>query len=242
VRADTPEAGQWRGLSGLATAFREFFRAWDNAWLEATDYRELDHDRVFVAVRFHGRGKASGVDLGQVWTKGAGIYRIRDGQVVKLIAYAEYDRALADLRLEEYAVPEESTTPDLAELSQRLLDAGNAGDIDAAMSFYAHDAVYDARRGGLRLEGREAIRGFFEEWSSVYEEVKIEVQEGRDLGHGVMFTVISQRARLPNTTAWAQEAFALVSIWADGLIQHTASYLDIDEGRAAAERVAEERR
>ena len=136
---------------------------------------------------------------------------------------------------------DESTTPDLVELTRRAVEAGNAGDIDAAMSFCAHDAVYDARRVGLRLEGREAIRGFLEQWRSVYEEVKIEVQEGRDLGHGVMFTVISQRGRLPNTTAWVQEAFPAVSLWADGLIQHTASYLDIDEARAAAERLAEER-
>ena len=79
---------------------RGVFRAWDNAWPEATDYRELDHERVFVAVRFHGRGKASGVDLGQLWTKGGGMCHIRDGQVVTLIVYAEYDRALADLGLE----------------------------------------------------------------------------------------------------------------------------------------------
>ena len=108
-------------------------------------------------------------------------------------------------------------------------------------SFCAHDAVYDARRVGLRLEGREAIRGFAEQWSSVYEEVTIEVREGRDLGHGVGFAVVSQRGRLPRTTAWVQEAFPLVSIWADGLIQHTASYLDIDEARATAERLAQER-
>jgi hypothetical protein len=138
-------------------------------------------------------------------------------------------------------MPEESTTPDLVELTRRAVEAGNAGDIDAAMSFCVHDAVYDARREGLRLEGREAIRSFLEEWRSVYEEVKIEVHEGRDLGHGVMFTVISQRGRLPNTTAWVQEAFPLVSIWADGLIQHTANYLDIDKARAAAERLAQER-
>ena len=136
---------------------------------------------------------------------------------------------------------QESTTPDLVELTRRAVEARNAGDIDAAMSFCAHDAVYDARRVGLRLEGREAIRGFAEQWSSVYEEVKIELQEGRDLGHGVMFTVISQHGRLPNTTAWVQETFPSVSIWADGLIQHIASYLDIDEARATAERLAQER-
>ena len=136
---------------------------------------------------------------------------------------------------------QESTTPDLVELTRRAVEARNAGDIDAAMSFCAHDAVYDARRVGLRLEGREAIRGFAEQWSSVYKEVKIEVQEGRDLGHGVMFTVISQRGRLPNTTAWVQEAFPVVSIWADGPVQRLTSYTDTDEARAAAERLAQER-
>jgi hypothetical protein len=139
-------------------------------------------------------------------------------------------------------MPEEPTTPDLVERLQRFVDATNAADFDAMASFYAHDAVYDARRVGLRLEGREAIRGFVEEWRGAYEEVTIEVREGRDLGHGVGFAVLSQRARLPSTTAWVQETFPLVGISStDGLIQHIASYLDIDEARATAERLAQER-
>ena len=101
VRADSPAAGQWRGLSGMATAFAEFLHAWDNFWMRATDYRELDHERVIVAARFGGRGKKSGVDLGQVWTKGASIFHIRDGQVAMLIIHTDYDRAVADLGLEE---------------------------------------------------------------------------------------------------------------------------------------------
>jgi len=38
-------------------------------------------------------------------------------------------------------VPEESTTPDLVELVRRLDEAANRLDFDAAMSFYAPDAV-----------------------------------------------------------------------------------------------------
>jgi hypothetical protein len=128
------------------------------------------------------------------------------------------------------------------EAARRLLDAINARDFDAMASFYAHDAVYDARRTGLRLEGRDAIRGFQEEWSSVYEEVKIEADELCDLGHGVGFAGFRQHARLPGTTAWVQEAFPLVSIWADGLIQRLTSYTDIEQARAAAERLAQERK
>jgi ketosteroid isomerase-like protein len=43
-------------------------------------------------------------------------------------------------------MPEEPTTPDLVERLQRFIDATNAADFDAMASFYAHDAVYDARR------------------------------------------------------------------------------------------------
>ena len=40
------------------------------------------------------------------------------------------------------AMSEESTTPDLVELSRRALEAVNRRDFDAMMSFYALDAVY----------------------------------------------------------------------------------------------------
>ena len=68
-------------------------------------------------------------------------------------------------------MPEDSTTPDLVELSQRLTDAINARDIDAAISFYARDAVWDSTAVGLEiLAGRAAIRGFFEDWVGAFED------------------------------------------------------------------------
>ena len=48
-------------------------------------------------------------------------------------------------------------------------------------------------------------------------------------------------ARLSGTTAWVQEALPVVSIWADGLIQRLRTDSDLDEARAAAERLAKER-
>jgi ketosteroid isomerase-like protein len=138
-------------------------------------------------------------------------------------------------------MPEEPTTPDLVERGIRLIDAINARDFDAMASFYAPDAVYDARRTVGRLEGHEAIRGFLEEFFGVYEEFEIAVDEARELGHGVVFAVFNQRARLPDTAGWVQEVFPMVSLWADGLIQQQVSYTNIDEARAAAERLVEER-
>jgi 2-(1,2-epoxy-1,2-dihydrophenyl)acetyl-CoA isomerase len=97
VRADTPEAGRWRGLDGMATAFREFLSAWEKISIEATQYQEVDDERVLVLAHFRGRGKTSGVDLGQVWTKAASLFQVRNAKVTKLVVYADYERALADL-------------------------------------------------------------------------------------------------------------------------------------------------
>ena len=48
------------------------------------------------------------------------------------------------------AMPEESTTPDLVELAGRQLEAANRHDLDAFMSAFAPDAVYDASRDEAR--------------------------------------------------------------------------------------------
>jgi hypothetical protein len=55
------------------------------------------------------------------------------------------------------------------------------------------------------------------------------------------FVVLSQRDRLPDTTGWIPDRLTVVSTWADDVIQRTTSYTDIDEARAAAERLAQER-
>ena len=76
---------------------------------------------------------------------------------------------------------EESTTPDLVELTRRMFEAANRRDLDAAQSFYAPDAVWDAWEVGT-FEGRAAIRGFWEDWIQAYEKFEIEPEEILDLG------------------------------------------------------------
>ena len=135
---------------------------------------------------------------------------------------------------------EESTTRDPVELGQRVTDAINARDFDAVISFYAPDAVFDQPTFGV-FEGRAAIRSFIEDWFGAYDEIETEVEERRDLGHGLAFIVYVQRGRLRGSTRWVHARVAVLNAWVDGLIQRTTLYLDIDEGGAAAERVAEER-
>ena len=137
-------------------------------------------------------------------------------------------------------MPEKSTTPDPEELAQRLTDAINARDFDAVTSLYAPDAALDQPTFGV-FEGRAAIRSFIEDWFGAYDEIETEAEERRDLGHGLAFVVYVQRGRLRGSTRWVHARVALVNAWVDGMIQRTTLYLDIDEARAAAERLAEER-
>jgi hypothetical protein len=139
------------------------------------------------------------------------------------------------------AMPEESTTPDLV-LWRQAIEAGNARDIEASMRFFAPDSVWDNSSLGLGIvEGRAAIRSLFEDWWGFYEEYGQAAEEICDLGSGVIFGVLVTRGRFPGTIGWVSRRGAGVWTWGDGLIQRVTTYTDIDEARAAAERLVQER-
>jgi len=134
---------------------------------------------------------------------------------------------------------EESATPDLVERVQQIVAAMNARDFDAAMSFYAPDAVLDAEDAGIH-EGRPAIRSFYEVWWRSYEHHQQKAEEIRDLGNCVGIAVIHLYGRPPGAPASLEQRYAAVATWRNGLVEKQRNYLDIDEARAAAERLAEE--
>jgi ketosteroid isomerase-like protein len=101
VFADGPEGGSWTGVAGMARGAREGLRAWEGYRVQADEYRELDAERVLVFVHRRGRGRTSGIDIAQVGAEGAHIFHLRDGKVMRLIAYVDRARALADLGLSE---------------------------------------------------------------------------------------------------------------------------------------------
>ena len=121
-----------------------------------------------------------------------------------------------------------------------MTDAINARDFDAVISLYAPDAVFDTEVFGV-FEGRKAIRGYLEDWLGAYDEVRVEIEARRDLGNGVIFDVVVQHGRPRDSTGWVQFRYGNVSTVVDGLIERTTYYRDLDEARAAAERLAEER-
>ena len=97
VIADGPSPGRWTGVAGMVEGWRDFLSAWEEWRVVADEYRELDSERVLVLFHFSARGKASGLEVGEIWTKGAGLYHVRDGKVTRLVLYWDRERALADL-------------------------------------------------------------------------------------------------------------------------------------------------
>jgi ketosteroid isomerase-like protein len=96
-----PEPGTWTGLAEMKASVRAFMSAWEDYGIEAQAYRELDDERVLVLVRLSGRGKASGLDIEETQAKGAQVWQVREGQVIRLVLYWHRDQALADLGLSE---------------------------------------------------------------------------------------------------------------------------------------------
>jgi ketosteroid isomerase-like protein len=102
VRIGGPSPGKSNGVAGLAEHWRDWLSAWEGSHQVAEDYRELDGERVLVLLRFRGRGKASGLDLGTMAATGANVFEMRGGKVTRIVTYYENrDRALADLGLAE---------------------------------------------------------------------------------------------------------------------------------------------
>jgi ketosteroid isomerase-like protein len=103
VFADGPSPGRWTGLAGMAEGWREWLSAWEGLRGHAQDCRELDDERVLVLAHFVGRGRASGLDVGELPTRAANvfanIFHVRDGKVTRIVTYWDHERALADLGL-----------------------------------------------------------------------------------------------------------------------------------------------
>ena len=137
---------------------------------------------------------------------------------------------------------EESTTPDLVELTRRQFEAVNSRDMDALIRRCTPNAVYDTSPDGMgSYEGPAAIRAFAEGWWGAFEELALEPEDVVVLGHGLVLAVVWQRGRPANSTGRLQRREAYVLEWVEDMIRRTTVYADVDKGRAAAERLAEER-
>jgi hypothetical protein len=76
---------------------------------------------------------------------------------------------------------------------------------------------------------------------AAYEDWEGEVEELLDLGCGVGFAVLVQRGRPVGGTGFVQLRQGFVACVENGMVAQITTYPDVDEARAAAERLAAER-
>jgi ketosteroid isomerase-like protein len=138
---------------------------------------------------------------------------------------------------------EESTTPDLVELTRGWLEAMDRDwDLDAVMRFFAPDVVWDLSAAGLgTYEGAAAVREFIESWWATWEDHHHYVEEIRDFGHGVVYVALREDGRLVGTSTPVEQRSAGVHEWAHGKVVRITALGGRRAARAAAERLAEER-
>jgi len=106
------------------------------------------------------------------------------------------------------------------------------------------DAVWDLSLIGLGpYEGIAAIRGLFEDWPRAYDDVDFAFDELLHVGNGVVLAVVSQTARPAGATGFIRHQEGWVWESVDCLVAGVTVYpeAEIDEARAAAERLAKER-
>jgi ketosteroid isomerase-like protein len=97
VIADGPSPGRWSGLAGMAERRRATSSGSGTMCADAEEHRALDRDEVLVLDYRGGRGTTSDLELGQMRTHGATVWRVRDGRVTRLVIYFNRERAPADL-------------------------------------------------------------------------------------------------------------------------------------------------
>ena len=115
-----------RPLDGIGRAGRggpRLSRRGQDYRIEVDEDRELDDERVLALVHHSGRGKTSGVELGQVGTQGARLFRLRGGKVTTLVIY--FDREAPSPTSASIRRPARPTR--LTERRQRAGSAAPAG-------------------------------------------------------------------------------------------------------------------
>ena len=84
VIADGPAPGSWRGLAGMKKGLRDLLNGFEDWRPQADAYGQLDGERVLVLDHSSGRGKTSGLDIGQMRTEGAVLFHLRQGDEGRL--------------------------------------------------------------------------------------------------------------------------------------------------------------
>jgi len=136
---------------------------------------------------------------------------------------------------------ERPTIPDPEDAVRRSMEAFDRRNWDAAVAFFTHDCTWDSPEGLGVSAGRDAIRGLFQDRRAAFEHFEQDLEEFCDPGNSVTFCVVLQRGQLRGSSGMVALRIAMVFTWRDGLVERVTVYTAIDQARAAAKRLAQER-
>jgi ketosteroid isomerase-like protein len=98
---DGATPGVTNGLGEMARTWADVLSSFDEFRTKATEFRELDDERVLVLAEAIGSAKRSHMPIPDEWGRGANVFRVSDGKVVGLRTWFDRANALADLGLTE---------------------------------------------------------------------------------------------------------------------------------------------
>jgi ketosteroid isomerase-like protein len=177
---DSFEAGGVTGLVRMAEAWHDWLSAWEQYRVEVDEYRKLDDERILVLMLHCGRGKTSGLDVGQTKRAGANVLHVRDGKVTKLVLYWDRERALADLGLSEEPMSQKNV-----EVLREAMEAFNRRDREAWLALNDPEVEFRADpewpESGT-VDGREAVWDFIVGLTDAWERDAFEMVEVIEAG------------------------------------------------------------
>jgi ketosteroid isomerase-like protein len=118
------EASPVRGHVALIAWIERWLEAWEDAWDEI-DEIVASGEVVVAAIRVHGRGRSSGLEISQ---RLFDVHELRDGRVLRITEYLESHQALGAAGLLHGHAPREWAGTDGVEMRARYCASDVAGE------------------------------------------------------------------------------------------------------------------
>jgi hypothetical protein len=84
------------------------------------------------------------------------------------------------------------------------------------MASYGPESVWDTSALGFGTHRCvDVIRRNLEEWTAIYEDFEVEIEENLDLGSGVILFVTRQRGRVAGSSGYVEFRYACATEWTD---------------------------
>ena len=238
-----PEPGPFVGRDAVMRQWEQLRQTFDDEALELlSDFIDAG-ERVAVRVCWRGAGHGPEANLEMT-----DVFTVRKRRIFYLECFWDHAEALECLGLsaqdshaESGREMTEESTPDLADLLRRLVDIVNRRAWGELADVFARDGVLDLSDLGLGAYEGDAIPAFGEDWVGAYDKYEMVMDEVLELDNGVIFTVNTQVARPTGSSGDVRLHDAYVFICEDNRILRWTAYQSIDEARAVAERLAQER-